>query len=100
MALLWRLGPATINDIRAEQLRTKRRAYKTVQTALDRLVERGLLERERRGKPYVYRPRYDEAELLRGVFASSCHERDDLVLHDGHALLSRRRAGTLEPLLD
>lgn len=64
MALLWRLGAATINDIRAEQLRAKGRAYTTVQTVLDRLVERGLVERERRGKPYVYRPRYDEAELL------------------------------------
>jgi predicted transcriptional regulator len=64
MAVLWTLGPATINDIRTQQHRTKRRAYTTVQTALDRLVDRGLVERKRRGKSYVYRPRFDEAELL------------------------------------
>ena len=64
MALLWKLGPATINDIRAKQHPAKRRAYTTVQTALDRLVDRGVLERERRGKAYTYHPRYDEAELL------------------------------------
>jgi predicted transcriptional regulator len=64
MAVLWKLGPATINDIRTEQHRTKRRAYTTVQTVVDRLVDRGLVERERRGKSYVYRPRYDEAEFL------------------------------------
>jgi predicted transcriptional regulator len=63
MTLLWKLGPATINDIRTEQ-RRKRRAYTTVQTVLDRLVDRGLVERERRGKHYLYRPIYDEAELL------------------------------------
>jgi predicted transcriptional regulator len=33
---------------------------------LDRLLDRGLVERERRGKPYVYRPRYDAAEILAG----------------------------------
>ena len=64
MAVLWKLGPATINDIRMEQRRTKRRAYTTVQTVLDRLVDRELVDRERRGKSYLYRPRYDEAELL------------------------------------
>lgn len=63
MTVLWKLGPATINDIRTEQ-RQKRRAYTTVQTVLDRLVDRGLVERERRGKHYVYRSKYDEAELL------------------------------------
>jgi BlaI family transcriptional regulator, penicillinase repressor len=64
MAVLWKLGTATVSDIRAEQPRAERRAYTTVQTVLDRLVDRGLVERERRGKPYVYRARYDEAELL------------------------------------
>jgi BlaI family transcriptional regulator, penicillinase repressor len=64
MGLLWKLGPATINDIRSEQRQPKRRSYTTIQTVLDRLVDRGLVERKRRGKPYVYRPRYDEAELL------------------------------------
>jgi predicted transcriptional regulator len=64
MAVLWKLGPATINDIRTEQHRTKRRAYTTVQTVLDRLVDRGLVERKRRGKSYVYLPRYDEAEFV------------------------------------
>ena len=31
---------------------------------MNRLVERGLLERERRGSAFVYRPTLDEAEYL------------------------------------
>jgi len=63
MAALWELGEATVTT-RAHQRGSDRKAYTTIQTVLNRLVERGLVERERRGKPYVYRPRYDEPELL------------------------------------
>lgn len=63
MAAVWRLGEARVDDVRQ---RPKQRglAYTTVQTVMNRLVERGLLERERRGNAYVYRPRYGEAEFI------------------------------------
>jgi len=41
-----------------------RGAYTTVQTVLNRLAERGLLERERSGNLIVYRPRMTEADYF------------------------------------
>ncbi len=39
-------------------------AYTTVMTVLTRLHDKGLLERERRGRGYEYRPRFTEGELV------------------------------------
>jgi predicted transcriptional regulator len=64
MRIVWRLGTATVDDVRAAQPRSRRAAYTTVQTVMNRLVERGLLERKRRGKAFAYRARYDESELV------------------------------------
>ena len=64
MRIVWRLGEATVDDVRSAQPKRHRSAYTTVQTVLNRLLERGLLERERRGKAFVYRAAYDECELL------------------------------------
>lgn len=64
MAAIWKLGTAKVDDVRAEQPRTSRSAYTTVQTVMNRLVERGLLERQREGTAFVYRARYDEADYL------------------------------------
>lgn len=64
MAAVWKLGSAKVDDVRAQQPRRTRSAYTTVQTVMNRLVERGLLERERQGTAYVYRARYDEADYL------------------------------------
>ena len=38
-------------------------AYTTVMTIQTRLLEKGLVERERRGRAYAYRPTVTEAEL-------------------------------------
>lgn len=64
MRIVWRLGEASVDDVRAAQLKRHRGAYTTIQTVLNRLLERGLLERERRGKAFVYRAAYEESELL------------------------------------
>ena len=64
MASVWRLGEATVEEVRDQQQPRRRSAYTTVQTVMNRLVERGLLVRERAGSAYVYRPRYEEAEYL------------------------------------
>jgi predicted transcriptional regulator len=64
MQIVWDLGEATVDDVRAAQPEQARSAYTTVQTVLNRLLDRGLLERERRGKAFVYRARYDESELI------------------------------------
>jgi predicted transcriptional regulator len=64
MSMLWELGEATVEDVRRMQPRGRRRAYTTLQTVMNRLVERGLLDRERRGRGFVYRARYNEAAYV------------------------------------
>ena len=64
MDAVWRLGEATVEDVRAEQPRDRRSAYTTVQTVLNRLAERGLLARTRSGRAFVYRPQLEESEYL------------------------------------
>lgn len=64
MAAVWRLGEAKVEDVREAQPARRRSAYTTLQTVMNRLVERGLLTRERDGNAYVYRPQCAEAEYL------------------------------------
>ncbi len=67
MSALWRLGAGTVEQVRSELPSRYRGAYNTVQTVLNRLAERGLLEREREGRGYVYKPRLSEADYLSGT---------------------------------
>ena len=64
MAIVWTLGEATVDEVRAEQPASRRSAYTTVQTVMNRLVERGLLARKRVGKAFAYRARLDEHEYI------------------------------------
>lgn len=64
MPVLWRLGEGTVEQVRAGLPKRYRSAYNTVQTVLNRLAERGLLDRDRDGLAYVYRPRITEAEYV------------------------------------
>lgn len=64
MSAVWRLGEARVEDVRAAQPEGSRSANATIQTVLGRLVERGVLIRERRGRAYYYRARLDEADYL------------------------------------
>lgn len=56
MKQLWILGAATVHQVRAELLPTRPLAYTTVMTLMDRLARKGLAEREKRGRAYLYRP--------------------------------------------
>ena len=64
MAVLWRVGHATVEDVREQQPARRRSAYTTLQTVMNRLVDRGLLTRQRRGRAFVYSARYNESEYL------------------------------------
>ena len=64
MSVLWRLGEGTVSHVRAALPARCRSAYTTVQTVLNRLADRGLLARERRGKQIVYSPCLTEADYL------------------------------------
>ena len=71
MAVLWRLERGTVEEVRAALPRRYRSAYNTIQTVLNRLVERGVLDRERQGNAYVYAPLLSEAEHLQQSVAST-----------------------------
>ena len=64
MAIVWELGEAKVEDVRQKQPSRKRSAYTTVQTVMQRLYERGLLTRERKGNAWVYKPAFAEGEYL------------------------------------
>jgi BlaI family penicillinase repressor len=49
---VWRLGRASVREVRAALDHTT--AYTTVMTVLDRLYKKGVLEREREGRAFVY----------------------------------------------
>ena len=66
MAALWRLSAGTVEQVREELPPRYQGAYNTIQTVLNRLVARGLLNREREGRGFVYRPNVTEAEYLSG----------------------------------
>ena len=55
MERFWKRGPATVRDVVDELARTRGLAYTTVMTVMVRLQGKGLLERERNGKTFVYR---------------------------------------------
>lgn len=62
-------GPSTPREILAAV--DPDLAYTTVVTILTRLVDKGLVERERRGRTFRYRPRLSEADLLAGRMAAT-----------------------------
>jgi predicted transcriptional regulator len=64
MAAVWKLGEAKVEDVRSLQPRSRRSAYTTLQTVMNRLVDHGLLTRERRGNAFYYRAKYDEADYI------------------------------------
>lgn len=65
MKALWTCGDAL--SVREVQARIRRRpalAYTTVLTVLDRLHDKGFVQREKDGRAFRYRPRQSEAEWL------------------------------------
>ena len=64
MAVVWKLEQATVEEVRTQQPARRRSAYTTLQTVMNRLVDKGLLKRQRRGRAFVYSARYDESEYL------------------------------------
>lgn len=55
MNTLWPLGEATVRDIRDRLAERRPRAYTTIMTIMDRLARKGVVERRKSGRAYVYR---------------------------------------------
>ena len=57
MNTLWPMGEATVREIRDRLAPRRARAYTTIMTIMDRLARKGIVERRKAGRAYVYRPR-------------------------------------------
>ena len=62
MNTLWPLGEATVREIRDGLAAHRARAYTTIMTIMDRLARKGVVERRKAGRAYVYRPRLTAEE--------------------------------------
>jgi BlaI family transcriptional regulator, penicillinase repressor len=55
LSVLWPLGEGTVRDIHRALSETRPRAYTTVMTIMDRLEQKGIVERRKAGRAYLYR---------------------------------------------
>ncbi|MBZ0236501.1 MAG: BlaI/MecI/CopY family transcriptional regulator [Deltaproteobacteria bacterium] len=67
MKALWHLGRATVAEARAELMRRGggEPAYTTVMTLLGRLAAKGAVVVDREREPFVYKPAFARASILR-----------------------------------
>jgi BlaI family transcriptional regulator, penicillinase repressor len=56
LSVLWPLGEATVREVRDALAPRRARAYTTIMTILDRLAQKGVVAREKKGRAWVYRP--------------------------------------------
>ena len=79
MNALWRLGEATVRDIHAALTPIRPRAYTTIMTILDRLAQKGVVERQKAGRAWLYKAHLSAdqarthavARLVEGFFQGS-----------------------------
>ena len=79
MNALWRLGEATVRDIQAALATSRPRAYTTIMTILDRLAQKGVVERQKTGRAWLYKAQLSAdqarthavARLVEGFFQGS-----------------------------
>lgn len=62
---VWRLQEVSVRDVLAAVDGSL--AYTTVMTTLDRLYKKGILDRRRSGRAFLYSPRFSPEELERGM---------------------------------
>lgn len=97
MNTLWPLGEATVREIRDRLAARRPRAYTTIMTIMDRLSRKGIVDRHRAGRAYVYRPRLSVEEardhalgqVLENFFGGS---REALLAKLGNGLEVRKAA--------
>lgn len=69
MNVMWQHGEATVEEVRGALDRDKQPAYTTVMTVMSRLAEKGVLERDKRGRAFVYRAAADRSEFAGSILS-------------------------------
>lgn len=62
MNTLWPMGQGTVREIRDNLAARRPRAYTTIMTIMDRLARKGVVERRKVGRAYMYRPNLSAEE--------------------------------------
>ena len=86
MNTLWPIGEATVREIRDRLAPRRARAYTTIMTIMDRLARKGVVERRKAGRAYIYRAKLAAedarsqalAQILENFFGGS---KDALLAH-------------------
>lgn len=106
MNMLWPMGEGTVREIRDRLASRRPRAYTTIMTIMDRLARKGIVERRKVGRAYVYRPNLSAEEaraqalsqVVENFFGGS---KDALIAQLGReAPATRALAATVAPSSD
>jgi predicted transcriptional regulator len=65
LAELWQLGTASVRELHERIGAPQDRVYTTTAKVIDRLREKGLIQRHRKGAAFLYRPRVAREEVER-----------------------------------
>jgi predicted transcriptional regulator len=65
MQVLWKSGPASVNDVRENLAPKDELAYNTVQTMLNVLCRKGRVRRQLKNRAYIYRAASEKEAVLR-----------------------------------
>jgi BlaI family transcriptional regulator, penicillinase repressor len=101
MNTLWPIGEGTVREIRDLLAARRPRAYTTIMTIMDRLARKGVVERVKAGRAYVYRPRLTAedaraqalGQVLESFFGGS---QEALLAQLGKSTTIRRAAAAAE----
>jgi predicted transcriptional regulator len=63
LAKLWELGVASVRELHEQLGQRERLVYTTIAKVVDRLREKGLIQRQRDGRAFIYRPRVAREEV-------------------------------------
>ena len=67
MEVVWTLGKCTIREVVEETNKTKNLAYTTIATILERLLEKGLVEKDTSAFTVVFTPKQTKEEFSRNL---------------------------------
>jgi len=67
---LWRIGPATVREVREQLAESHDPAYTTVMTLMGIMTMKGYLSRQKKGLGYVYRPRVTEESVKKTMLSN------------------------------
>lgn len=67
LKVLWRIGPATVRQVRDELAAVRDLAYTTVMTMMTIMDSKGYLKRNKDGRSFVYEATYHEQKASRNM---------------------------------